>query len=491
MKYHSDNQDSYKKAFAALFVLGVILHLAISSLFPLAMDEAYYWTWSRQLRLSYYDHPPMVAYLIRLSTTLFGTNEFSVRLAAVIFGMGVCYISYKLGTTIFKSERCGFFAALITAVIPIYGAGRLIITPDSPQAFFWILSLYLYYRAAEEEERKWWVYGGIATGLGLLSKYTAVLIFPSLAIYLILSPTKRKWFLKPEPYISILIALILFAPVIIWNWQREWVSFAFQFSHGLTENTPPGLTGLTEYMGTQVLLISPFLFLSIIGASIVALYKGLKYKDDRYLFLFSMFIPIFLFFAVASLRSSPEANWPAFSYAGGIVALAGVYDSLKRKKWARWGAWVSLSTAFLLTSLLYLFTISPIIIFPKIEEVHFGWPVIGKEVSIVSKNMTPVGGEPFVFSNHYQLSGELSFYMEGRPTTYLIKGTERYEYANLSDLKGKNAIYVGYDGDSIEKIKGYFNNIEEVKTVAIFKKGKTLKTFKIYTCYHYKGGLID
>lgn len=491
MKDHSDNKDSYQRAFGALFLTGLILHLTISSLFPLAMDEAYYWTWSRQLKLSYYDHPPMVAYLIRISTTLFGTSEFAIRFWAVILGMGVCYMAYRLAATIFKSNRCGFYAALVTMLIPIYGAGRLIITPDSPQAFFWILSLYLHYIAAEEGELKWWVYGGITAGLGLLSKYTAVLIFPSFALYLLLSPKKRRWFFRPEPYISVIIAFLLFSPVILWNWQRNWVSFAFQFSHGLAETAPPGLAGLMEYMGTQAMLISPFLFLAVIAASIVALYKGVREKDDRYLFLFSMSIPAFLFFAFASLRSSPEANWPAFSYAGGIAALAGIYDSLKDKKWAKWGALASLSTALLLTSLLYLFTISPLIIFPKIEEVHFGWPAIGKEVSVLSREMTPVGGEPFVFTNHYQLSGELSFYMEGRPATYLIRGTERYEYANLSGLLGKNAIYVDYDGSKIKKISRYFNTIEEVKTVEIVKRGKTLRTFKIYACYYYKGGLID
>jgi undecaprenyl-diphosphatase len=110
----------------AVFRVGYILW----GPFDVSPDEAHYWEWSRRLGLSYYSKGPGVAYVIALFTSIFGVNELGIRIGAVFFSTAASIMLYLLGKTLFKSEKVGFYSALLPNITPIFSIGAILMTTD-------------------------------------------------------------------------------------------------------------------------------------------------------------------------------------------------------------------------------------------------------------------------------------------------------------------------------------------------------------------------
>ena len=220
------------KPFAISFVLALTLWRAYTAAtLPLHPDEAYYWLWSRHLALSYFDHPPMIAYFIKLAT-LFSQAELWVRLSG-LFVSGACSIFvWLLAKDIFERKDIAAASVILLNVYPVAMAGSIIMSPDVPAFLFWTASLWAFWRIIKTNRAVWWYILGATFGAALLSKYTCVLLAPALLAYLFFTED-RKWLATAHPYMAIFISLLMFSPVLIWNYSHQWVSFAFQLSHGL------------------------------------------------------------------------------------------------------------------------------------------------------------------------------------------------------------------------------------------------------------------
>ena len=197
-------------------------------MFPLTPEEAYYWNYSIRLDFGYLDHPPMVAWLIALVEGLFGHGEASIRLASLACTGGDDGLRLPAGPAprgpagrpgggrVRDPDPYGFFIA------------GLMISPDAPLAAAWAACLYFLHRALVGNERRAWYGVGIALGLGLLSKYTIATLGPAALAFCLADRRARGWFLRPQPYLAVLIAAALFAPVVYWNFANDWASFRFQ-----------------------------------------------------------------------------------------------------------------------------------------------------------------------------------------------------------------------------------------------------------------------
>ncbi len=476
----------YRIPFLILLISLTIFRLLYIKSFNLCPDEAYYWDWSRNLSLSYYTHPPMVAYIIHIFTLLGRDSEFWVRLGAVILSLGVSILIYLLARDIFKSERIAFFSALFLNITLGFTIGALIITPDAPLVFFWMLSLYFLYKASERGNKSCWYFLGVAVGLGLLSKYTMFLFLPCALLFLLLSKKNGKWLKCKEPYLALVIALLIFTPVIVWNYQHDWVSFAKQLSHGLGRKGSSFLN-LGIYFGSQLGVVSPFLFFGLLWAMIKGLRLGVKEKRDSLLLLSCFSLPIFLFFAFTSLRSKVEANWPAMGYLSAIVLLSGFLFAIEKKRKR-----ISLLLLIFLTSLSFTilahsFPLLP----PKIKPVNqlYGWKELGKEVSKLKKEMPE---ESFIFTPRHQLAAEVAFYTNEKYQTYEMDSQYGKDYwVNIDFLKGKDALFVTYnDYDELSFVSSHFASLKKEKDIPIFRKKKKIKVFSIYRCHNYLGGLF-
>ena len=168
------NPPGWIAVLLALIVVG-----NIAGLFGVGVhtDESYYWVWSRYLDWSYYDHPPLVAWMIRLSSELFGTNRFSLRFPAVLAWLATVFVVYQIASRMFSANRlAGWLAALVLVSIPIFEVGFHIVGPDSPLMLFASLTYLFTFNAISRSSGKDWLYAGACLGLALLGKYTAILL---------------------------------------------------------------------------------------------------------------------------------------------------------------------------------------------------------------------------------------------------------------------------------------------------------------------------
>lgn len=476
----------YRILFLVLLLSLTIFRLFYIKSFNLSPDEAYYWDWSRNPSLSYYTHPPMVAYIIRIFTLIGRDSEFWVRLGAVLLALGVSILIYLLARDIFKSERIAFFSVLLLNITLGFAIGALIITPDAPLVFFWMLSLCFLYKASERGNRGWWYPLGVAVGLGLLSKYTMVLFFPCALLFLLLSGKNRKWLKCKEPYLALVIAFLIFLPVIIWNYNHGWVSFAKQLSHGLGRRGFP-LRNLGDYLGSQAGIISPLLFFGLLYSMIKGFHLRTKEKRDN-LFLLSCFsLPIFFFFLLTSLRSKVEANWPAMGYLSAMVILSGFLFTIEKKRKR-----ISLLLLIFITSLSFtVLAHSFPLLSPKIKPINqlYGWKELGREVSGLKEKMPE---ESFIFAPRHQLAAEIAFYTDEKYQTYEIDSQYGKDYwGNIDFLKGRDALFVTHsDYDKLPFVAAHFTSLKKKRDIPIFRKGERIKTFSIYLCHNYLGGLF-
>lgn len=309
-----------------LLLLGLALAGNVGAWLSLGLlpDEAYYWVWSQRLELSYFDHPPLVAWLMRPFTELLGSGAAVIRLPAVLSWLVGALIAYDLTRRAFGQPRAGALAVLIWSTLPIVQVGFHIVTPDSPLIIFTWLTYYLAYRAVEEHRPGFWLLTGVCAGLAMLGKYPAVLVLGSVFIALWLTRQGRRELATPWPWVGAALALLVFGPVVVWNQQHEWISFAFQFGHGIQrEVAQQSGTMFLLFLGGQLAVAMPWTFLAMAWSSFTG---GGRYRrlssSGRALLATGFWLPLVVF-GLAGLTADSGPNWPETAYVPGTVLLAG------------------------------------------------------------------------------------------------------------------------------------------------------------------------
>jgi 4-amino-4-deoxy-L-arabinose transferase-like glycosyltransferase len=480
-----------------LFAL-TVFRIAYSGWFELSLDEAYYWVWSRSLDFSYYDHPPMVAYMIALAN-LFGESESFTRAPAVLCGTGVTWIIYLLASDIFGSRKTGFLTALLLNITLIFGVGSLMITPDAPLALFWMLTLYFGYKIVDTQKPVYWWALGLSFGLALLSKYNAALFAPAFLVFLVISKENRHWLFRPEPYLAFTLSILVFTPVIYWNWAHDWVSFGFQLSHGLNPDSRGAIANAAEFWGGQAALYGLFLFFFIIASCVGLGRLGIKLKRDDFLYLSVISLSLFAFFFLNSFMKRMEGNWAVIAYFSAIAATPGFIAlwadravAVKRK-WVLLGYRASALVAVLLTVYAHIQIIEPVLPMPQKHEISrriYGWRMLAAETD---KLLKPLNDGAFIIANRYQISTLLTYYTAGHVDSYITNGKGRFGYfGSVKRLVGEDAVYVTETGRSdLPRISGFFEKTEPAGKLRIIRQGELIREFKFYKCFNYKGGLIE
>lgn len=300
----------------------VALRLVAAALTPLAFDEAYYWIWSRHLAGGYYDHPPMVALVIRAGTLIAGDNAFGVRLAAILLALPMTWAVYRATEILFGSVRVAASAAVLLNVTLVVAVGTIVVTPDAPLMVASAFVLLFLAKVLETGHGAWWLAVGAAVGAALLSKYTALFFGVTILAWLTAAPKLRHWLANPWPYLGGLVAFAIFAPVVLWNADHDWVSFAKQFGRAKFDGLTLRFVG--ELIPAQLAFATPPVFLlGVMGLAAMMTPRG-GARTARLLIGLTVW-PILIYFVVHSLHSRIEANWlapvyPAFAIAAAVAA---------------------------------------------------------------------------------------------------------------------------------------------------------------------------
>ncbi|WP_419421283.1 glycosyltransferase family 39 protein (plasmid) [Legionella sp. D16C41] len=314
----------------SFYIIGVslFLRLIFMGANELLAEEAYYWNYAKHLDFGYLDHPPMVAILIKLSTFIFSSDEFFVRLSSILCWSLTAFFNFKLANLIKLGS--GIYAVMLLAVLPFFFLQSLVMTPDQPLLACWAAAIYYLFRSLILNEAKSWYLAGIWIGLGMLSKYTIVLLAPAILIYILTSPSLYYWFFRKEPYYCLVISLSLFIPVIYWNATHNWISFTFQSTRRFKSNFS---FSLHEYLGLLFFFLTP---IGLRGLYSLCKNTNFKLKKEQYFLQIFTLIPL-LFFGFFSLTHEVKFNWIGPSLLALNPWLAkNMYEAINAKQYKAW-----------------------------------------------------------------------------------------------------------------------------------------------------------
>lgn len=320
-----------------------LLRLATAGAMGLGMDESYSTAISRELHLSYFDHPPLHQWLAHLAGEALGYGRWA-RLPFIALFAGSTWLMYRLTARLY-GEAAGVWAALALNLAPFFAlaAGSWVL-PDGPLIVCELgaaltLTRILFPRPGEVE-KPWlfWLSTGLWLGLAALSKYQAALVGLGLALALLASAEGRRTLAHPAPWMAAALVLLVASPVLVWNGQHQWISFTFQSARGAGHRFSPG--GLATGLLGQAGLLSPWVAVPLVWAS----WRGGADGDARARFCMIAAAPAVLLFTLAPLGGAkilPHWPMPGWLLLFPVLGWALARASAAGRRWPRRWAWTS------------------------------------------------------------------------------------------------------------------------------------------------------
>jgi hypothetical protein len=479
----------------ALTVLALVALRLVAAWTPLTFDEAYYWMWSKHLACGYYDHPPMVAIVIRLGTEIAGDTELGVRLVSILLALPMSWATYRAASILFGGQRVAATATILLNVTLMAAVGTLIVTPDAPLLVASSFVLFYLAKLLETGRGAWWLAVGAAVGAALLSKYTALFFGPAILIWLAGVPKLRRWLLSPWPYLGGLVALLIFSPVILWNADHHWVSFIKQIGRARIEDFRPTFIG--ELIPTQIAFATPLVF--ILGA--MGLYALLRRRDGASaarMLINTTFWTIVAYFIWHSLHARVEANWfgpvyPAFAIAAAVAANLTAWDARQQRVvdfCLRWASPVGILMFALLIVQANTGVLTGYRRDATVRSVGVGWRELAGEIEAVRARV----GATCVLAPDYGTTSWLAFYLPAG--TCVVQPTQRIRWVNMPEpdpalLAGK-LLYV----DEVRPgghpyLNENFARVERVAELRRMRGPLTIETYGLDLLENPKGAVLD
>lgn len=422
--------------------------------------------WSHHLQSGYYDHPPMIAYFIFL-TNFISESEWGIRLVNV-FSMSISalYI-FKLSHEMF-GEKVALNALIIFSSVILVHAGYILTTPDSPLILFWTLSLYYAYRAIFYGATKDYLLTGVMLGLMMLSKYSAILFVFMLLIFIVLK--RRDIFLNRNFYFAVLVASIVVSPMLWWNYQNEWISFAFQLEHGSSKTFELYPNLFLEFFAGQFGIFSP-VFTAILFYFLVK--ERLYFKEEKLFFLSLSIITILLFFFYKSFFTRMELNYAAPAYIGGAILTAYIFERYKLVRTFKVGLIIAI-TFTIIGRLGFLFYLE------IVQDRMYG----NREAVQLLQTHSQKGDS--FYGDHLTIAAYLNYYLKERPETDVILESRfsQYDMWREDDFL-KDGLVLTRDPEEV-RLSALYNDIKLIDSITVKKGIKGEKTLYIYRVTNVK-----
>jgi 4-amino-4-deoxy-L-arabinose transferase-like glycosyltransferase len=306
----------------ALTVAGLTLMRGIfAAVNPLRVDEAYYWTWSRESVISYLDHPPMISWCIYFGTRIFGDTNFGVRFSGLVAMLAMQLLLADIVWRMTRDRRYTVLAVLLPEAAIDYGLLTTKVIPDTPLIAFGTAMVWALVRLALSGDRRWWLLAGVFGGAALLSKYIVVLLVPAIVAYVVFPSWRTKQLSSPYLWLAALIALVIFSPVLYWNAVHDWASFRFQLDRP-AQIDDWSLIFLADFVGAQFILVGPILVPIVMIGVVMLGWRGFRARDPVAILLSTCVgVPIG-FFLWRSLYVRIGDSWPLSIWPFGFACVA-------------------------------------------------------------------------------------------------------------------------------------------------------------------------
>lgn len=483
------------------FLISLFIHFSPLGLGP---DEAQYWTWSQALDWGYYSKPPGVAWQIWLGTQVFGDTELGVRFASILFSMGQAIGVYFLAIKCDLNSRNAFWCGLIMALSPIGLIGSILAITDNGLLFFWILACLATAYALKNKKPVNSLLLGLIIGCGALFKWPIYLFW---GFYLIV----RHFYFSNESWrnviCGVLISLIGLLPSLWWNFNHDWATFRHVSSTIQGGHAPNPQGNLLEFIGSQILLLSPILFIIFLVAAYTWIQKYKKLSPQ----IFFCGLVAFSSLGLASLASyfqKIQGNWVIFAYPTVIIVIGWYCFEKQELKWAKRGIVLSI---LLTTSILFLSLPNSFYSFPnKMNSFkhNLGW----NDLHAILEKQGYQKDKHFLASDKYQTTSILSFYNKEKKRAYFLNlwGARNNQFSYWPSLyqeqRGKEGFFVAVENLSNkekefleerkisyeDKLKNYFESIEYVGAFPFaYHNNSNSKYLIIFKCKECKNNIIN
>jgi 4-amino-4-deoxy-L-arabinose transferase-like glycosyltransferase len=451
-----DSLESRKLLAVAVLVAAMtVLRLVYASVIDLRTDEAYYWTWSKESVLSFLDHPPMIAWFIRFGTAIFGDTNLGVRFAGVAAMLVTQLLLADIVRRVTHDLRAIMIAILMPEAALYYGLLMAKVSPDVALIPFAVAMMWALVRLNQSGDSRWWLAAGAFAGLALLSKFTAVMLFPAVAAFMLVPKWRTRWIFSPYPWGAALIALTLFTPVLIWNAGHDWASFRFQLVRATASHEWSWRT-LGDFVGLQFGLVGFILLPVVLSGVTLTAWRGYR-RGDPVAILFSTAVIVpFVYFLWKSLTLRVGDTWPMFIWPAGFAATAINITMLTRdgfsgpmiKSTISW-ANAAIASGIIFVVLVFLYyVVSPWNFIGRTDPVgaEAGYaPVVDRARAELQKT-----GATWIAATDYRTYSMLRWYFKARVP--VIQINERGRFMGFSDpgmslVTGHTGLYVGREPD--------------------------------------------
>ena len=286
----------------------------------LPQDAYYYWQWSQHLQLSYFDGPPLIAYVLRLYTMVFGAQEFVLLSFSFMLSILTSWILWRTAILFFDKTTADY-ALFIWLLSPgILYFFTLQITYNTLMIFFWSLSFYAFGNLLLKQKTRYYYYCGFSFGFLLLAQYSGWLLLVSLLFFCIYYKKYHFIFKTQHFYWALLAVVFIFSPVLIWNYQHHWASFLFQLNHGFH---PLPTTDHVYQIKVYLLRNLACYNISLLALIWVILKnrRSILKSSLHGVFLFPTLF-VFFFFCISAYFAPTQNNWSAPFFFTGSILLA-------------------------------------------------------------------------------------------------------------------------------------------------------------------------
>jgi 4-amino-4-deoxy-L-arabinose transferase-like glycosyltransferase len=409
--------------------------------FTLIEDEAHYWEWSRRLGLSYYSKGPGVAWVIALATGLFGDTEWAVRLPAMIASSVGSIAVAGLARDAFGDRRLMIGAAVAYQTMPGVFATGLLMTIDGPYVACWALAAWMGWRALAHPRDRWtgpaWIGLGLALAVGLLFKYTILLLPLGLGLFAVLRRGHLKradggWVLG-----GLACALLGALPIAVWNAQHDWATVRHLLGHlGVAGGDMPARQGgdagwsydpmwTLEFLGLQFGVAGATLALAGLGVINMLRAKHVgrrEWREAAPAFLLCCSIPLLVFYAMVTLVTQVEANWTMAAYAtlapvGAWAAADGIRRHDRPMRFV-WHLCLSILVVMIVGTPVLAWFVRTEMAPASMGRIKPIEPYIDEVLAVAAEVEAETGEPPVFIAIHYGRASQLAFYLPGHPTVY-------------------------------------------------------------------------
>ena len=501
----------WREVAAAIVIFSTALRLIYGAQVELMPEETYYWNYSRHLDIGYLDHPPMVGWLIRLGTAVFGNTEFGVRVGAMSCAVISSLFAYRLTRNLF-GEASALIAVLLLQTLPFFFLTGMFMTPDAPLTAAWIAAAFYLERALIAGRGGAWWGAGLCLGLGMLSKYTIALLGLSALLFMLFDAPARRWLLRWQPYAAACLAFAVFSPVIFWNAQHEWASFAFQTSRRLAERprfalhkliasalvllTPTGLAAAALAARRPCAATPPDRRSPRIGGAPGASFNSPCWCRSRCSRLFS-------------LRHEVKLDWTGAPWIVAVPAMAfgivhwGESAATGLRGWLR-GAWSpTIATLLLLygAGLYHLSTGIPGLGYGRHAElVPVGWRELGARIHTIAAGVAKSeGADPLIVGmDRYAIASELAFYAPdqnrsvGQTSSGHLFGQMGLMYERWfppAAERGRSLLLVAWSREELEGdyLQASVERLEPIREGTLMRDGQIIRRYYYRLAHGYRG----